>query len=233
MTPQEKLALRTADVIRPRLGSALQKNLPVSLPAEDWGEIVKLAGQIEKAAMRGWLYAAEKLRADLARNLEYCRNRMDRLCQGLQKPPPNLPSLAEIYGEISALYGEFEEVEIDIKGHTLAVTTEPVVLDWLRLGAFKIRLDWNELGKTSPYRVVALDPNPAAGNDGVTHPHVQNGRLCEGEAGRVFKTRGKWPFYRFLPYRRSALTDLRPGQRIRGDRRLGGRLLRRLWRECI
>ncbi len=161
-----------------------RKIFPVSLPAEDWGEIVKLAGQIEKAAMRGWLSAAEKLHAALARSLEYCCNRMDGLCQGLQKPPPNLPSLAEIYGEILALYAEFEEVEIDFKGHVLAVTTEPIVLDWLRLGAFKIRLDWNELGKTSPYRVVALDPNPAAGNDGVTHPHVQNGRLCEGE-GRM------------------------------------------------
>jgi hypothetical protein len=29
--------------------------------------------------------------------------------------------------------------------------------------------------------VVALDPNPAAGDDGVTHPHVRNESLCEGE----------------------------------------------------
>jgi hypothetical protein len=37
------------------------------------------------------------------------------------------------------------------------------------------------LGETQPYRVVALDPKPSAKRDDVTHPHVQDEQLCEGE----------------------------------------------------
>ena len=42
---------------------------------------------------------------------------------------------------------------------------------------------WTGSGWTDhqPYRVVARDPNPAARNDSVTHPHVQDEMLCEGD----------------------------------------------------
>ena len=77
---------------------------------------------------------------------------------------------------------EFGEVEIDLKAHELAVTTETIELEGVVLGEFQIRLTWTEIGHGSqPYRVVALDPHPAARRDDVTHPHVQDERLCEGE----------------------------------------------------
>ena len=64
----------------------------------------------------------------------------------------------------------------------LAVTTDPSSWKESIFGRFQIRLDWSQIGSSrQPYRVVALDPHPAARNQEVTHPHVQEERLCEGE----------------------------------------------------
>ena len=64
----------------------------------------------------------------------------------------------------------------------LSVTTDRIVLEDIYLGPLQIRLDWQRLGLSSqPYRVVALDPHPAAKSDDITHPHVQDEQLCEGE----------------------------------------------------
>ena len=90
-------------------------------------------------------------------------------------------SASDIYRDILALDDEFEEVEIDLDEHELSVTTDRIVLEDIDLGPFEIRLDWQRLGASSAYRVVALDPNPAARSDDVTHPHVQDEQLCEGE----------------------------------------------------
>jgi hypothetical protein len=80
-----------------------------------------------------------------------------------------------------ALYDEFEDVEIDLDKHTLSVTTDRIVLGYIGLGRFEIRLDWKHLGSSCAYRVVALDPNPATKSEDITHPHVQDEQLCEGD----------------------------------------------------
>ena len=54
-------------------------------------------------------------------------------------------SASDIFRDILALYDEFEEVAIDLNEHTLAVTTDRIVLDDVNLGPFKIRLDWHGL----------------------------------------------------------------------------------------
>jgi hypothetical protein len=62
--------------------------------------------------------------------------------------------------------------------------TDPVVLDDVALGSFEIKLFLeriSQLGKDAPYRVVALDPNPAGSDSRVTHPHVSDEHLCEGD----------------------------------------------------
>jgi hypothetical protein len=37
------------------------------------------------------------------------------------------------------------------------------------------------VGQSRAYRVIAVRPCPAAGNDEVTHPHVRDETLCEGD----------------------------------------------------
>ena len=97
------------------------------------------------------------------------------------RSPKHLPTESEIFREILAVQDEFGEVEIDLAEGELAITTDPIVLDDTHLGPFQIRLDIGRLAGRQPYRVVALEPNPAAANEAVTHPHVQDERLCEGD----------------------------------------------------
>ena len=54
---------------------------------------------------------------------------------------PTCPSLREIYAELMGLVDEFPEVEFDLRGHTLSVVTDPVTLDDMSLGPFRIELD--------------------------------------------------------------------------------------------
>lgn len=68
--------------------------------------------------------------------------------------------------------------------HTVSAVTEEIVLEGVDLGRFEIALKWDKLGCSQPYAVIALDPNPAASSSDTTHPHVQDGSLCEGD-GRM------------------------------------------------
>jgi hypothetical protein len=53
------------------------------------------------------------------------------------------------------------------------------------LGPFAIELVWTRIGQYSGslcFDLLALDPHPATGRDEVTHPHVNDGQLCAGDA---------------------------------------------------
>ena len=79
MTDTEKLAFHAAGQIRDRLWKLSQENLTVRLPFDYWQDITRLARRIEIAAARDWRYAAQSLRTDLARSIDYCRDRMTSL----------------------------------------------------------------------------------------------------------------------------------------------------------
>jgi hypothetical protein len=93
----------------------------------------------------------------------------------------SLPGVAQIYQELTALADEFAAVELIQESHEICARTEPIVLEGIDLGPFEIRLDWLNLHQSTCYRIVATDPNPAAANESVTHPHVQDDCLCEGD----------------------------------------------------
>jgi hypothetical protein len=78
-------------------------------------------------------------------------------------------------------------MHIDLREGVLAVTTEPVLLDGVQLGAFDINLEWGRMAARSCYRVVAINPRPAATDSAVVHPHVRAEQLCEGEASSVIR----------------------------------------------
>jgi len=55
----------------------------------------------------------------------------------------------------------------------------------------KIQLElkkFSSLYTASPYHVIALSPNPAATDETVTHPHVSNETLCEGDGCVAIRT---------------------------------------------
>jgi hypothetical protein len=65
----------------------------------------------------------------------------------------------------------------------VSLDTSSITLEAVKLGRFRINLNMD----THEYRVVALSANPARSDDTVTHPHVRNNVLCEGESSITLK----------------------------------------------
>ncbi len=108
-----------------------------------------------------------------------------------REPNPRIPSVTELAGELQQIDDEFGQWWYKADSHVLSVKTSSIVLGEVYLGPFSIELELNELPHFAgiqagtgqhPFRVVALDPQPAAGNQHITHPHVSDERLCTGES---------------------------------------------------
>jgi hypothetical protein len=97
--------------------------------------------------------------------------------------PSPVAKAREIYQDVLALGKEFPDMRIESKQQEAIVTTEPIELDGVSLGSFDIVLNLNSLPDAS-YSIKACEPNPASSNLSVTHPHVQDEKLCEGD-GRL------------------------------------------------
>ena len=177
--------VEAAIVLHERLVGKQRHTDSISLPTYVWSSIQSLQRQIDMARQRGWYGAAKRLREDLAFAVSDFRRQLDdlhRRLEGASRTPCRNVSATDVYRDLVALKDEFEEVEINLEEKELSVTTDSITLDGIFLGPFQIRLEWQHVGQSSqPYRVVALDPHPAAKSDEITHPHVQGDRLCEGE----------------------------------------------------
>jgi hypothetical protein len=190
MEPNHRIALRAAARVCQQL--ALRRGLhgDVYLPSHTWARAEALLRQRDRARSLGWLHAAASLAGDLVYDLNLLYSQIERVIDAPQKQAhlQPLPSQSELYRDILALEQEFGEVEMDFKQGQMSVVTEQIVLGGIDLGAFEIRLDLDHLGETPCYRVIAVDPNPAASDSSVTHPHVQDGHLCEGDGHEAIQT---------------------------------------------
>jgi hypothetical protein len=83
--------------------------------------------------------------------------------------------------DLAALEEEFDGTEIDLRRRAVTVQSVPIVLEGVSLGPFRIRLEWSRYDDLPDYTVIAVDPRYPAGDDAVTHPHVENSQLCEGD----------------------------------------------------
>ena len=187
MDPINKKALRAAVLIHEHLAGGNRHDAALYLPEYSWHNIQQLRRRIELARRRSWHRAAARTTEVLTRALDDCHRNLENALRTLQSCPVEQPvaSASDIYRDILALCEEFDEVDIHLDEHAISVTTDYIVLEHVNLGRFQVRLDWKLLGCCSqPYGIVARDPHPAAARDDVTHPHVQDGQLCEGE-GRL------------------------------------------------
>jgi hypothetical protein len=148
----------------------------------------RLLGQAER---RRWSLSAGRLRDALSRDAGHIRERAAELSQQFVShessrtadPPGTL--LRTLLEELRQLNDEFECVEFHLKQRVIAARTAPIALERVALGPFRIELHVLRLDRhadSSAFRCVAIDPNPAASNDDVTHPHVKAEGLCAGEA---------------------------------------------------
>lgn len=144
---------------------------------------------LTKAVRHGRLDAAQRLARRMVPQLEaLVRNASSVLsvthgfiAQSRQKPM----SAGQIVREIQQVASDFGAVRFDRSTRQLAAQTDPIMLEDVHLGRFEISLDIDRIGDgyhRCPYCIEALEPNPASSNEHVTHPHVSDNRLCEGDA---------------------------------------------------
>jgi len=148
-------------------------------------ELTAESRKIGASLANGWFATAERCckRVDrLLTDIPYSVSKIQPLTEDQQK---EMPKLSVLVDELNQLQQEFGDIEFDSPSNIISVVTEPITLEDVYLGPFKIELQLNklsELYQNSPYCIIALEPNPAATDESVTHPHVSNEKLCEGDA---------------------------------------------------
>jgi len=137
------------------------------------------------AVEKGWFGSAEKIRSRVNRNVNDFTYHLQRFKEFINCDETRQAKPGDIFAELSQIDQEIGEYQFDLKEQTISVITEPITLGDIPFGSFEIKLFIDQIHKLytdSPYKVIALEPNPAGANDSVTHPHVSDERLCEGDA---------------------------------------------------
>ncbi len=135
------------------------------------------------AAAAKLMDAAEWVFRDLA-------SRIDAVVRAIATCDNDVPLVGEIYQELRQTEAEFDELRHEDEENLLFVSTDRIELEGVDLGEFEIQLQLPKLAKPqihAAYRVVALDPHPAASNESVTHPHVSDQQLCPGDAAAAIQ----------------------------------------------
>ncbi|PHR95206.1 MAG: hypothetical protein COA78_30575 [Blastopirellula sp.] len=158
----------------------------LDFPQEHWEQCKALHRKLRICYTKGWSLAAKTLQR------QYTSATQSLICR-LSQHQDNLPwnsqsvlstSAREIYSDLGFLEEEFSRFAFDLRSCTLSVTTEPITLESIELGEFLIELTWSD---ELSYQVIAQQPNPARSDDSVTHPHLQNEDLCEGDGRHLIK----------------------------------------------
>jgi len=159
------------------------------LPTSAWTRIQRFHQTLMIAQAYELSLASERLRKDLRGSVSQFREELRSLERKLSQPALSAASASEIYADLQCLDNEFDEVELNGRSSIVKVQTEPIVPEGIDLGRFEIVVCWIKHGtrQVLRYHVVALDPNPAASNECVTHPHVQDGYVCEGEGAEAIQ----------------------------------------------
>lgn len=183
MFDERRRFLRPASALLAALDATRSGCAQLCLPSLPWDQCAELIALNDKVRARDWPTAADNVRRRLAGALEALLHDIRRTMRQCAEQPVAVirPSLRSVVDDLSALETEFDEVAFDLRARQLWVVTGPIELDDVPLGRFRIRLCWGRLGESRPYIVEALDPNPAATDSGVTHPHVHDEALCEGD----------------------------------------------------
>jgi hypothetical protein len=145
---------------------------------------IREATLLDLAAAKGWKHAAHS-------QLETYRYTLDGLISTLRSRCPDTkaktpgPSARDLALELASIRDEFDGFDIDLRTSKVSAVVGPIRLQGRDLGQFRIELDWNQSADSDPlewYSVEALDPNTPSSSDHITHPHVDDDRLCTGDA---------------------------------------------------
>ncbi|MBW8016138.1 MAG: hypothetical protein FVQ82_08125 [Planctomycetes bacterium] len=146
--------------------------------------IPKHSRKYSMAVSRCWYKSAEKIRSRISRDLNDFSHQLEQFINTINAEDIRLPKLGDVVAEMLQIEDEFGEIKFDLKAMTISIITETIALEEITFGSFEIRLYLNDIKKLafeSPYKIIALDPNPAGSDYDVTHPHVSHEKLCEGD----------------------------------------------------
>jgi len=147
--------------------------------------------QARRARLREWHLAVDVLLKDLSHAIPSIQQELSATAERLPRSAAidRVATMHDIYQDLVALRQEFEQLDYDCRERWLSVVSDPIVLAGVYLGPFEIRLKWAQLsrGDVPVYRVIARDPHPAEGRENVTHPHVMDEILCEGDGRHVVR----------------------------------------------
>ena len=153
------------------------------LPWTSWEIVQGYQRKLQKACARGFELAAKRYANSLASAVSHLQADLGQLERTMSPQRVSSPyPAADIAHDLASLAEEFVEVELPDENGLISVVTEPIVLEEIYLGGFRIVLDWEQIGNaSSPYSIEAVDPYPAEPNTEITHPHVSGDKLCEGD----------------------------------------------------
>lgn len=138
-----------------------------------------------RGTARDWTAASNRMESKISRALSDLGYQRDHVVNALQQIRPAIPSIRHIVEALQQIDDDFGPPQIDLANESIAVMTEPITLEGIPLGPFRIAVSIRDLRTDRPdlaIRAEALDPNPAAANDSYTHPHVCDERICLGDA---------------------------------------------------
>ena len=185
----ERTAFRAAAKIHERLGAPPGTNCLDFFPYPEWDRLRRTLWLLRKAEVRGWHKAASELIQEADHVAMFLANELQGFRKQLSaRKVPRVQSLGQVVADLEALNDEFEEVQIDLRNQWVAVVTAPIELEELWLGPFAIRLWWERLAVRRPYEVIAQQPHRPSRDQSVTHPHVRDNQLCEGDASRPIQS---------------------------------------------
>jgi len=146
---------------------------------------------LDKSICKNWEAAARKLTHNAQRIVRDIPYAVSELEHAIKNSQTKTPTLRELYEELRQVQVEFGRLQYNAEEEILSVFTDPIELERIFLGDFEVQLQITKVAemKNNGYlRVIALDPHPAATNDGVTHPHVSDEYLCTGDASVPMQT---------------------------------------------
>lgn len=145
----------------------------------------QLTESLSTALRKGWSVSADYARKQVLSELWCLQSQIQVALHALESAANqiSLPAQRDLYDEFVALDSEFEMCSVNLREQTVSVETEPIVLDDVELGRFRIQLDWRQIRNVNshPYAVEALTPCYPASSRQIPHPHITGTRLCEGD----------------------------------------------------
>jgi hypothetical protein len=178
-----RAALRLRDVYLSRAAEAADQALLQRLAGYQQA-LESSRAALRQAAVAGWANAGLQVRRSLWGLVQAVQDAVDQTRQDMLQPAQPLADRRNLVEELRQLDQEFGGLDVDLKNKIIQVTTEPIELEDVYLGRFAIQFSWPRLAKEAGshcFAILAQEPNPAASNEGVTHPHVNHDRLCAGE----------------------------------------------------